>query len=160
MLARSSQKEEYVESGQAVSAEVLQSLPSYAYAQCCMVHINYTSKHLSGLLPALSSRGGFRREGATNRGPSFFGPRLAWYTSTSATLVSFILFKLVFSVKDCFLRCKCGRENMGSYKGVQVVETLARRQKQLQSEYGHVVIMTAYSFSFSSLFGAEISSLQ
>ena len=75
MPALSSQKEEYVESGQALSAEVLQSLPSYAYAQCCMVHISYILKDLSGLLPALSSRGGFRREGATNRGPSFFGPQ-------------------------------------------------------------------------------------
>ena len=75
MLALSSQKEEYVKSGPAVSAEVLQGLPSYAYAQCCMVHINYLLKDLSGLLPALSSRGDFRREGTTNRAPSFFGPQ-------------------------------------------------------------------------------------
>ena len=122
----------------------------------CMVHISYILKDLSGLLPALSSRGGFRREGATNRGPSFLVPSLAWYMWTSATLVSFILFKLVLSVKDCFLRCKCGRESMGSHR----CRNSCTKAKQLQSEYGHVVIMTAYSFSFSSLFGQIISSLQ
>ena len=57
--ALSSQKEEYVESGPAVSAEVLEGLTSYAYARCCMVHIRVVLKDLSGLLPALPSRGGF-----------------------------------------------------------------------------------------------------
>ena len=73
--ALSSQKEEYAESGPAVSAEVLQGFPSYAHAQCCMVHITHILKVLSGLLPALSIRGGFRREGTTNRDPSLFGPQ-------------------------------------------------------------------------------------
>ena len=85
-------------------------------------------KDPSGLLPALSSSGGSRRESTTNWGPSLFGPSLTWYTSTSATLVSPILFKLVLSVADGFLRCKCGRDSMDFHKGAHRAETLARRQ--------------------------------
>ena len=68
--ALSSQKEKYAESGPAVSAKVIQGSSPYTYAQCCMVHISYFLKDQFGLLSALSSRGDFRWEGTTNRGPS------------------------------------------------------------------------------------------
>ena len=59
----------------------------------------------------------------------------------AAALFPPILFKLVLSVADGVLRCKCGRPTK-----VHVKPKLLHEAKHLQPEYGHVVIMTAYSF--------------